>query len=79
MPDVHESADAKSASISKASSVLVDARGIASMLNCSTRHVFRLADASKMPAAVKVGSLVRWNRSTIEAWIAGGCRPVRSL
>ena len=45
---------------------------------CSTRHVYRLADAGRMPRPVKLGALVRWRRDEIETWIAGGCRPIRT-
>jgi predicted DNA-binding transcriptional regulator AlpA len=30
-----------------------------------------------MPAALKVGALVRWSRQAIVEWIAGGCKPCR--
>lgn len=56
---------------------LLDVTAVAELLDCSTRHVYRLSDAGRMPAPVHVGALVRWPRSAIEEWIAGGCRPVR--
>jgi predicted DNA-binding transcriptional regulator AlpA len=62
---------------------LLDVRAVAALLDCSARHVYRLADAGRMPPPVRIGALVRWRRSTgdpttgIEDWIAGGCRPVR--
>lgn len=57
---------------------LLDVQAVAELLDCSTRTVFRLADAGRMPAPVKVGSLVRWPRSAIEQWIADGCPPAES-
>lgn len=57
---------------------LLDVRAVAALLGCSPRHVYRLADAGKMPAPVRLGALVRWSRQAIEAWIADGCPPVRS-
>ena len=57
---------------------LLDVRAVGAMLGCSTRHVYRLADAGRMPAPVRLSALVRWNRSVIEQWIAAGCRPVRT-
>jgi excisionase family DNA binding protein len=57
---------------------LVDVRAVAALLACSTRHVYRLADAGRMPLPLKIGALVRWRRTEIETWIAGGCRPVRT-
>jgi len=56
---------------------LLDVRAVAALLNCSPRHVYRLADAGRMPAPVKIGALVRWRRQSIEEWISGGCEPVR--
>lgn len=50
---------------------------VAEMLGVSTRTVYRLADAGKMPAPVKLGSLVRWNRARIEVWIEQNCPTAR--
>lgn len=54
-------------------SALIDVHAVASMLSCSARHVYRLCDAGRMPRPVRLGALVRWDRSVIEAWIADGC------
>lgn len=58
-------------------SALLDVRAVALLLACSTRHVYRLHDAGRMPAALKVGSLVRWSRQAIASWVADGCKPTR--
>ncbi|MCC6489636.1 MAG: helix-turn-helix domain-containing protein [Candidatus Hydrogenedentes bacterium] len=60
-----------------AEAMLLDVRAVAVLLNCSQRHVYRMADAGKMPQPVRVGTLVRWSRNTLEDWISGGCLPVR--
>jgi len=52
---------------------LLDVQAVAALLDCSTRHIYRLSDAGRMPAPVKLGSLVRWSKLTIEDWIAAGC------
>ena len=52
---------------------LLDVEAVAGLLSCSTRHVYRLADAGRMPRPVKLGALVRWRCSEIEVWIAEGC------
>lgn len=52
---------------------LLNLRQIASLLGCSTRHVVRLADDSKMPRPVRLGHLLRWPAKSIETWIASGC------
>ena len=58
---------------------LLDVAAVADLLNCSQRHVYRLSDAGKMPAPVKLGALVRWSASSIREWINAGCPAVRSL
>ncbi|MCH8829678.1 MAG: helix-turn-helix domain-containing protein [Planctomycetes bacterium] len=62
---------------SQESSALVDVRQVAELLGCSTRHIYRLADAGKMPRPVKLGALVRWNRATLQEWFDTGCPAVR--
>jgi excisionase family DNA binding protein len=57
---------------------LLDVRAVAALLDCSPRHVYRMADAGRMPTPVRVGALVRWRRSDLDAWIAGGCKPCRT-
>ena len=52
---------------------LLDVGAVAAMLACSTRHVYRLADAGRMPRPVKLGALVRWRANEIADWIAAGC------
>jgi excisionase family DNA binding protein len=54
---------------------LLDVAAVAELLDCSPRHVCRLTEAGRMPAAVKLGSLVRWPRIKIDEWVAGGCQP----
>lgn len=53
--------------------VLLDVRAVSALLDCSTRHVYRLADAGRMPPPLRLGALVRWNRQSILDWIAAGC------
>lgn len=48
-------------------------------LGCSTRHVYRLVDAGRMPRPIKLGSLVRWPRAVIDQWIADGCPSCRNV
>jgi excisionase family DNA binding protein len=50
---------------------------VAELLNCSTRHVWRLADSGKMPAPLKLGGLRRWNPATLEEWLNSGCPDLR--
>jgi predicted DNA-binding transcriptional regulator AlpA len=57
---------------------LIDAKAVGARLGCSWRHVLRMADRGAMPPGVKLGALRRWDADQLEAWIAGGCKPVRS-
>jgi len=53
--------------------VLLTVREIAARLKCSTRMVYRLADAGRMPPPCRLGKLVRWKTEAIDAWIEQGC------
>lgn len=59
------------------SSLLVDVQDVAAMLKCSARHVWRLADADRMPRPLKIGALCRWDREVIERWVSEGCPSCR--
>ncbi len=58
---------------------LGDVNIVAEKLCCSTRHVYRLADAGQMPAPVRLGALVRWDIDEIDRWIVLGCPSVRKM
>jgi excisionase family DNA binding protein len=58
---------------------LWDVRAVAEMLGCSSRHVYRLSDAGRMPAPIKLGALVRWSAAAIQEWIDQGCPSVRKM
>jgi excisionase family DNA binding protein len=60
-----------------APAALLDVRVVAALLSCSVRHVYRLSDAGRLPAPVRLGALVRWRRQELLDWLAGGCRPIR--
>ena len=61
-----------------APATLLDVRAVAALLGCSERHVYRLSDSGRMPAPVKLGALVRWNRASVETWIDEGCPSIRN-
>jgi excisionase family DNA binding protein len=56
---------------------LLSVRAVATLLNCSERTVYRLADAGRMPPPLHLGALVRWPREVIDDWIRQGCPTVR--
>lgn len=62
----------------EAQAALLDVRQVASILACSTRTCYRLADGGLMPRPRKLGALVRWSKADLDAWISGGCRRVTS-
>ena len=62
---------------SSASSLLITVHDVAALLTCSARHVWRLADSGRMPKAHKIGALRRWDRATIQQWVAEGCPSCR--
>lgn len=59
------------------SAKLFNVEAVAEKLGCSTRHVYRLSDAAKMPRPVKLGALVRWPKRVLEEWIDAGCPSCR--
>jgi excisionase family DNA binding protein len=61
------------------SAKLLDVQAVAEMLGCSSRHVYRLSDAGRMPSPVKLGSLVRWSDTAIREWIDQGCPSIRQV
>ena len=46
---------------------LMDIRAVGEFLKCSRRHVFRLAEIGAIPAPLKLGRLVRWQRKALLA------------
>lgn len=59
--------------------ILIDVKGVAEILSCSTRSVWRMADGGRCPNPVRPGGggMVRWRKADIEAWVAAGCPDVR--
>ena len=58
---------------------LIDVRTVAAKYGADERSIFRWADAGKIPFGVKLGSLRRWDLSEIDAHIANGAKPVRTV
>lgn len=55
---------------------LMDIEQLAKSLNCSERHVRRMANLGQMPKPIRLGHLVRWPAESIRKWIAAGCPQV---
>jgi excisionase family DNA binding protein len=52
---------------------LLDVQAVAQLLDCSARHIYRMADAGRMPPPVRLGALVRWRRADLDRWLEDGC------
>lgn len=59
--------------------VAIDADACASRYGISKRHWLRLVDRGAAVAPLRLGRLTRWPISSLEAWEANGCRPVRHV
>ena len=58
--------------------LLIPADRVAELLGLSKRTLWRLLSAGKLPKPVRLGSVVRWKRDELEAWIGSGCPPLSS-
>ena len=56
---------------------LLNIGDVASLLNCSARHVYRLVDTRRIPQPIKLGAILRWVKADFEQWIANGCQDCR--
>lgn len=52
---------------------LISIHDVATLLDCSIRHVYRLVDTRRIPQPIKLGALLRWVKADFERWIATGC------
>lgn len=52
---------------------LLTARDLAGRLAISTRTVWRLRAAGRLPAPVVFGGVVRWRVADIDGWLERGC------
>lgn len=62
---------------------MLDVRQVATLLACSSRQIYRLSGARRMPSPVRLGGLSRWSRAAVDRWIDQGCpdlgeHPVRA-
>ena len=53
--------------------VMITARQLAVLLQVSTRQVWRMLSAGRVPTPIRVGGIVRWRMAEVENWIAEGC------
>jgi predicted DNA-binding transcriptional regulator AlpA len=55
--------------------LLIDADEVARRLGVSTRTVWRLNSARKLPRPVTLGRSKKWRPEEIGRWVAAGCPP----
>jgi excisionase family DNA binding protein len=55
--------------------IALSAEEVALLLGISRAHVFRLASSGRLPRSVRLGRAVRWDRTTLEAWLTAGAPP----
>ena len=53
--------------------LLISAEQVASILNVSTRTLWRLLSAGKLPEPVRLGGSTRWRLDQVRQWIDAGC------
>lgn len=52
---------------------MIAAAELAKLLNISTRTLWRLRSAGKLPPPVRLGGAIRWLLTDIEGWLANRC------
>ncbi|MEN6384828.1 MAG: helix-turn-helix domain-containing protein [Phycisphaerales bacterium] len=71
--NIGQPADAGQQTVTAKTAVFISIDDVANMLDCSTRHVRRLADWGRIPKPVKLGAMLRWVKADLEKWVADGC------
>ncbi|MBX9789828.1 MAG: helix-turn-helix domain-containing protein [Pirellulales bacterium] len=59
--------------LSDSPAMLLTAAELARELRTSTRSIWRMESAGKLPAPIRWGRAPRWPRETILRWLAAGC------
>ncbi len=57
--------------------MLIDAKDAAALCGMSRAAWYKRLSSGQVPRPVKIGSLARWRKDELAAWIAAGC-PARS-
>jgi prophage regulatory protein len=60
-------------------SELIRAAEAAHLCGVAKRTWWRLVSSGRAPAPIRLGGSVRWRRAELSDWIAGGCKPVRTI
>jgi len=62
----------------KPATATLTALGLAAFLGISRATVWRLLAGGKLPAPIRLGRAVRWDRWTVEEWLSAGA-PTREV
>lgn len=54
-------------------SELLTVKDLSQSLRISTRQVWKLLSAGKLPKPVRISRSVRWARESIDRWVSMGC------
>lgn len=46
---------------------------VASLMAVSQRTIMRWTEAGTMPQPIRMGSIIRWRKTELDAWISSGC------
>jgi len=57
--------------------LLINASQFAGLLQVSSRTLWRMLSAGRLPKPIRVGGIVRWRVCEVKGWVAEGC-PERS-
>lgn len=55
---------------------LLTVEQVASLVQVSTRTVWRLVSSGDLVEPIRMGGNTRWRRADLDAWIAAGCPSV---
>lgn len=55
--------------------LLIPANQLATLMQISTRTLWRLLSANRLPEPVRIGGSVRWRLDEVKQWIESGCPP----
>ncbi|MFN0135695.1 MAG: helix-turn-helix transcriptional regulator [Phycisphaerae bacterium] len=54
----------------------LSATALANRLGISRAHVWKLLSLGRLPAPVRLGRAVRWDKRIVDAWLAAGAPPL---
>jgi excisionase family DNA binding protein len=57
--------------------IALSAEQVAELLGVSRAHVWRMLKRGQLPTPARLGRLSRWDRRTVEAWLAAGAPAAR--